>query len=769
MNKLISVIIPVYNAEKYIERCLRSIKTSFYKHLIEVVIVDDCSKDKTYKTTKSIISKLQTEFSIDFFLYKTAFNRGPGIARNVGIARSKGEYILFVDSDDALSENALDILVKKCLEYPADMIVFDYMQTEQGKEINGGGISIVSGARKDLEILRQSKTIILSEFIQSHMTSFVLCNLIRRNLILNNNVVFNSGYHEDVDFIFILYFYANKIIVLDDVLYFKYKTDSNITGSISIKHIKGFFRAFIKIKKMIKSNAQFNDYWNVGIKNLTAVKLREIYMMNVNKKKLYHFLYLTVKKMPIDNTNILQTQYHHLYKNFIDTYSTGKFDDVEIGIILQKKWSCYDLHNSLFLCPNEIRVCCKRFFKDNKICGDIVLVNLKTLVYDKINDLTDKIFSAKQKLYDAINTGNPCSCTGCPHLEFKEWGLMLRKIKKLSFEQHTICNLHCIYCSDIYYGGEHPCYNVKDLVTAFINESIVDNLQSCVFGGGEPVLGRDFEPILGEIVNVNPEINPIVITNSTQFSQKIKELLIKKRIRVITSIDAASPKIYELVRGKDCLNNVLKNLKQYACNASTNIIIKYIILHENSEIAELKQFVKNIIDYNLTACSFQISCDFKKQKLENYLLRACVILYALLYSSNVKIIFFDELLRERIPRISSELISNLINELKNSSLPQIIELPQKHKEIILWGSGNQVLTLLNNSYFFQFVKVAAIVHTDSERIGSLVNGIAVSHPIEYLNSDIPIIISAVQGTQAIYDEFVSMGFNKDRLIRKLIL
>jgi glycosyltransferase involved in cell wall biosynthesis len=89
-KKLLSIIIPVYNREKMITKALDSIPNL---NSIEVIVVDDCSTDNTYKILKEYKK-------IDLLIFKTKSNLGPGAARNIGIDEATGDYITFLDSDD---------------------------------------------------------------------------------------------------------------------------------------------------------------------------------------------------------------------------------------------------------------------------------------------------------------------------------------------------------------------------------------------------------------------------------------------------------------------------------------------------------------------------------------------------------------------------------------------------------------------------------------------------------------------------------------------
>lgn len=124
---LISVIVPVYNVENYLRPCVESILEQTYKN-IEVILVNDGSTDKS----KAVCLEL-TEKDKRISYYEKA-NSGLSDTRNVGLEKATGDYILFVDSDDLLSLNAVESLYKLCKKYNADIAVESICHFTDGKE-----------------------------------------------------------------------------------------------------------------------------------------------------------------------------------------------------------------------------------------------------------------------------------------------------------------------------------------------------------------------------------------------------------------------------------------------------------------------------------------------------------------------------------------------------------------------------------------------------------------------------------------------------------
>ncbi len=126
---LISVIVPAYNSERFVGKCIESIQNNTYKN-IEIIIVNDGSKDNT----AAIVSEYAKSDARIVLINKE--NGGVSRARNTGIDAAKGEYIAFVDSDDYISVDFLETLIKPCIEQGAESAVSSYqMVTPEGKPL----------------------------------------------------------------------------------------------------------------------------------------------------------------------------------------------------------------------------------------------------------------------------------------------------------------------------------------------------------------------------------------------------------------------------------------------------------------------------------------------------------------------------------------------------------------------------------------------------------------------------------------------------------
>ncbi len=763
-----SIIIPTYNTGDILDKAINSILNqkggNFEK---EVLIIDDCSTDNTY-------SILQKYNRYDFIkVFKTNKNMGPGIARNIGIENSTGNWILFLDSDDYLKEDALTKLEQFISKSDFDLIAYNWQSHKENKK----------EGRYDLKSLQKNKFELIKDYISLGMDGSVIYTAFKNDLIKSKNLKFRSLYHEDVDFIFKSYFFAEKIGVLYKPIYVKYDRANSIMNSFSEKHIDGFFRAFKEIYNFLfLKNCNFSDskteelkkYFYTGIIGIVAVKVRDIWrnknLKKTEKKKYYRYLFLSfknlenelLKEIPIPDLN---TKYFMIFNSFINIMEKNnnfieKIDSFMKDII-KKSWSCYDLHHSIFFAPEEIRTCCKRFFYKGKMKGDVSLIKGENINLKKILD-------RKKEIHTEINRNEFEDCKGCPFLEFKDWGeIETEKIEYISLEYHSICNMRCIYCSDLYNGGKKAVYDYQSILNELFKKNLY-KLRTVAWGGGEPTLDKNFDNLLEKIVSNAPNSVIRIFTNATKFSHKLADLLKTKKIYIITSIDAGTDKTFKEIRKNSKFDTVFENLKRYASISPENIIIKYIILEENNNLDEILYFVKKIKEYKLENCNFQISFNFKKDFIDENSLFSISALYGYLLKAKCKWIFLDDLLRQRL-YLNKEIFNKLKRRLFEIGLKDIMFDPNLYESIVIWGAGFQTSRLLEKSISLQKANIEYIIDETPSKIGKKFMDFDIKDPQNLLKEEKPVLISAVQNSPIILKRFFEKGLKEENLIKELVL
>lgn len=177
-KELVSIIIPAYNCEKYIEACLNSVFNQTYEN-IEVVVVDDGSTDRTLDICMDLKNKYPE------MILKTQDNKGVSSARNAGMESSKGEYVCFVDADDYIPSNYIYDLIQNKDEND-DLVCCKYKMIEKDDGEKGDS--------KSTEVKRISKNDLLSELLLgSKILGTPWAKLFKRSIINENNIFFDEG------------------------------------------------------------------------------------------------------------------------------------------------------------------------------------------------------------------------------------------------------------------------------------------------------------------------------------------------------------------------------------------------------------------------------------------------------------------------------------------------------------------------------------------------------------------------------------------------
>jgi glycosyltransferase involved in cell wall biosynthesis len=231
----LSVIVPVYNVEKYIRPCIESIfKQGLDDADFEVIIVNDGSTDRSMEMIEDIIIQHNNIIVIN------QENLSLSVARNNGIAVAKGEYIFMPDSDDLLIENRLKPLLEKALETKVDMIVADFLMMEDD-EIEHMNASILQQPTYEFTT-KTGRELFLQDM--SPYYCYVWRTLYRRDFITSNNISFYPGIrYQDVPFTHECYFRANNCIRTNILLNIYRKWPGSATRAYTINNSRHFITA----------------------------------------------------------------------------------------------------------------------------------------------------------------------------------------------------------------------------------------------------------------------------------------------------------------------------------------------------------------------------------------------------------------------------------------------------------------------------------------------------------------------------------------------
>lgn len=303
----LSIIVPVYNVEKYIRPCIESIfKQGLDDTDFEVIIVNDGTKDRS---TEMIADIIQQHNNITVIHQE---NQGLSVARNNGIAAAKGEYILMPDSDDLLIENSLKPLLKKALETKTDMLVADFLVMNDNEISKHKGIQ-----QKDFNINEKTGEQLFIEDLSPYHC-FVWRTLYNRLFLLNERLKFYPGIRfQDIPFTHECYVKAKKCLRISWFLIIYRQWSEASTASFTKDKAKDFCIAIAKTwelrflplspaarNKLVEDlwthftvlmclicHQKFSDAQRVELIDFLKEQIPDLTFKNGKKQRLYTFLY----------------------------------------------------------------------------------------------------------------------------------------------------------------------------------------------------------------------------------------------------------------------------------------------------------------------------------------------------------------------------------------------------------------------------------------------------------------------------------------------
>ena len=239
----VSIIVPVYNVEKYLEKCLDSLVNQTFKD-IEIIIVNDgstdnCRKiiDKYYAKYTSIIKVINQE------------NKGLGAARNAGLKLVTSDYVIFVDSDDYIETNMVYEMYNKILQEQADFVICGFNVVNEQYELTSKTFP------NEYEIYDFNTQMIFG--------NLCACNKIIKRSLLDDDLKFRSNvWYEDIDFSFKLFLKSKKMCILPKNLYNYLLRQGSIMNSNNLRKNLDLIDAFNEIINYAKKNNCFEKYYN---------------------------------------------------------------------------------------------------------------------------------------------------------------------------------------------------------------------------------------------------------------------------------------------------------------------------------------------------------------------------------------------------------------------------------------------------------------------------------------------------------------------------
>lgn len=253
----ISIVIPCYNVEKYVEKCIKSIMNQTYSEL-EVIVIDDKSTDGTY----DVLLKLKKEYNDRFILLQNEKNSGLAYTRNFGVKKATGKYIGFIDSDDYVAPDYYEVLAEKILNDKSDLVVNDIqLVDESGNNIG----NVVKSCILD-EVSKVS-------IIDNGLAASACNKLLRKDLLLKYPFL-EGKINEDVASIIPIIVHSDKISYTDKAVYNYVQRHNSIQNS---KFSEKRFDMFDSIKvclDRISDDSNYETYRDI----ILLHQLLEIYI-----------------------------------------------------------------------------------------------------------------------------------------------------------------------------------------------------------------------------------------------------------------------------------------------------------------------------------------------------------------------------------------------------------------------------------------------------------------------------------------------------------
>lgn len=246
--KKVSVIVPVYNVEKYIVRCLKSIVDQTISESIELIVVDDCGSDNSILLAESFLSE---QSALEYQIIHHRENRGLSAARNTGLQAATGDYVYFLDSDDTITEDCIESLVNPLKYHAYDVVLGDFRTV--------GGTTECKLWLPKGEVV--GNKLIFKDFAENKWYAMAVNKLYSRSFLCDNLLQFKEGIiHEDELWSFYISLCAESLYVETTVTYNYYINPGSIMSNMAAKrHFNSWAVILKEMVQYAKIKGRYND------------------------------------------------------------------------------------------------------------------------------------------------------------------------------------------------------------------------------------------------------------------------------------------------------------------------------------------------------------------------------------------------------------------------------------------------------------------------------------------------------------------------------
>ena len=245
----ISIIIPIYQVEAYIEECLLSVSQQTYQGRLECILVDDCGKDRTMDITKQFVESYTGPIS--FRILHHQYNRGLSAARNTGMMATEGEYILFIDSDDKITPDCIEELANCLKKEKVDIICGAFKTIGGFRQWWSDGYHLTNFTSTNPDE-------IIDFYAMGKLYEMAWNKLIRKEILINHHLFFKEGIlMEDKLWSLLLVNHISSIQTINKVTYYYRIQNKSIMNDDS------------QLPKRIHGSVVIQEEMNKYIKNRT--------------------------------------------------------------------------------------------------------------------------------------------------------------------------------------------------------------------------------------------------------------------------------------------------------------------------------------------------------------------------------------------------------------------------------------------------------------------------------------------------------------------
>lgn len=285
MGDLISVIIPVYNTEKYLEKCLISVQRQTYDNL-EVILIDDGSTDRSAAIC-DIFAENDKRFKV---IHQE--NAGQAGARNVGLKKAAGKYIGFVDSDDYIEPEMFEEMYRETQNSGAYIVMCRFKRF--GK-IDGGFIPLMEEADREKAV----KLLVEDKIICSHLWDKLFLR------VLFDGIEFPEGKaYEDIAVMHLLFLKTNKIKIINKIFYHYQIRENSTVTTVSEKNIRERNEAYGKRCNDLKDTPFYGSARTTQVRNV-RMGMGRMLLKGENKTDFYRENKLKIKQILADEKKLI--------------------------------------------------------------------------------------------------------------------------------------------------------------------------------------------------------------------------------------------------------------------------------------------------------------------------------------------------------------------------------------------------------------------------------------------------------------------------------